>query len=166
MSGMGRTVGAVAQSAAPGVATAADPFAQIEQQIRAQGNDPAALRDGAVAAVRALVTGDQAQAAQARERAADALARSQNIPIDEARSRVTQIEAQYRQTAERARQTATEAADAATRTISQTTLFAALALLLGALASWFGGRMGVVNPERIAQANRTVDTTRHATTRG
>jgi hypothetical protein len=73
-----QTVGATAQTAAqvaaPNMAGAADPFSAIEQSLRGAsgGNDPAALRDAAVAAVRALVTGNEQQAAEARERAAQA----------------------------------------------------------------------------------------------
>ena len=95
----GRTAATAAQVAAPGLATATDPFGAIERQLReaAGGNDPAALRDAAVAAVRAALTGDQAQAQDARERAAQALARAQNISIEDARNRVAQYEQQYRQ---------------------------------------------------------------------
>ena len=48
-----------------------NPFGEIEQQIKATtgGTDPAALRDAAIASVRALVTGDQTKAAQARQQA-------------------------------------------------------------------------------------------------
>ncbi len=139
VSGMGRTVAA----AAPGLAQVSDPFAEIERRVRSSGNDPAALRDGAVAAIRAALTGDQAQAAQARERAAEALARAEGVPVEEARARVAQYEQQYRQTVERAREAAVRAADATARTVSVATLFASLALLLGAVAAWFGGRAGV-----------------------
>src|SRR5215217_832245 len=71
-----QTVGSTAQTAAlvaaPNLTRVADPFAAIEQSVRGAtgGNDPAALRDAAVAAVRAVVTGNQQQAQDARERAA------------------------------------------------------------------------------------------------
>ena len=76
-------------AAAPALAQVADPFAAIEGSVRdaSGGNDPAALRDAAVTAVRAALTGDQAQAQEARERAAQAIARAQNIPIEEASAR-------------------------------------------------------------------------------
>ena len=104
--GIGRTVGATAQTAvqaaAPSLAQAPDPFSGIENQVRGPtgGDDPAALRDAAVAAVRAALTGDQGQADAARDRAAEALARAQDIPVDEARNQVQQYEQQYRQAAD------------------------------------------------------------------
>ncbi len=139
--GLGRTA---VQAAAPALSQSADPFGAIERQIRetSGGQDPAALRDSAVAAVRALVTGDQAQANQARERAVQALARAQNISPDEARGRVAQIEQQYREAAVQARR----AADRAARVVSRGALFGFFALLLGAAAAWFGGRKGTVSP--------------------
>ena len=152
LGGMGRTVGATAQTAvqaaAPNLSQSADPFSAIENQVRGAtgGNDPAALRDAAVAAVRAAVTGDEAQAQAARDRAAQALAKAQNIPEDQARAQVQQYEQQYRQTVEQAKQKATQAADVAAKTVSRAALLGALALLLGALAGWFGGRAGTVYP--------------------
>ena len=72
LGGMGRTAASSVSAAAPGLAQVADPFAAIEGSVRdaTGGNDPAALRDAAVTAVRAALTGDQAQAQEARERAA------------------------------------------------------------------------------------------------
>jgi len=145
---VGSTAQTAAQVAAPNLAGAANPFSSIEQQIRGAtgGNDPAALRDAAVAAVRAALTGNEQQAADARNRAAEALARAQNIPVDQARGQVQQYEQQYRQSADQARQQATQAADAASSAVSTAALFAALGLILGAVAAWFGGRMGAVEP--------------------
>jgi hypothetical protein len=53
--GVGKTAATVTTAAAPAVATSVDPIADIERQVRnaTGGNDPAALRDAAVAAVRA-----------------------------------------------------------------------------------------------------------------
>jgi hypothetical protein len=129
-------------------APGSSPLEAIEQQIRSStgGNDPQALKDTAIASVRGLLTGDQAQAEQAREKAADAIAKAQNIPPEQARQRVAEYEAQYRETAERAKQQATSAADAAVKTGSRAALLATLALLLGGLAGWFGGRAGAVDP--------------------
>jgi hypothetical protein len=144
--------GGITSAAGSTVQTAAsqmtDPFASIERSMRSAtgGNDPAVLRDTAVAAMRAAVTGDQGQAQDARERAAQALAQAQSIPIDQARGQVQQYEQQYRQVAETVRRQATEAADVAARTVSMGALFGAIALILGAIAAWFGGRMGAVEP--------------------
>lgn len=150
--GAAQTVGTAAQTAvqaaAPGIYRAADPFASIERAIRnaSGGNDPAALREAAVSAVRAAITGDPAQAKDARERAAQALAKAQGVPVDQARAQIAQYEQQYRQTVDQAKQQATAAAQMATTAVSRAALFGSLALLLGALAAWLGGRRGAVHP--------------------
>jgi hypothetical protein len=152
LGGVAQTVGATAQTAAqvaaPELSRVADPFSSIEQSVRSAtgGNDPAALRDAAVAAVRAAVTGDQQKAQEARERAAQAIARAQDIPIEQARTQVQQYEQQYRQAVDETKQRATEAADATAKAVSRAALFGSISLLLGALAGWFGGRMGAVKP--------------------
>jgi hypothetical protein len=145
---VGSTAQTAAQVAAPNLSNVTDPFASVEQSIRGAsgGNDPAALRDAAVAAVRAAVTGNEQQAQDARERAAQAIARAQNVPVEEARTQVEQYEQQYRQTVDQAKQQATEAADTAADAVSYSALFGTLGLLLGAVAGWFGGRMGAVEP--------------------
>lgn len=150
--GVGRTAGGAVQTAvqaaAPSMANVSDPFSRIEQSVRGatSGQDPAAAKDAAVAAMRAAVTGDQAQAQAARDRAAEALAKAQGIPVDQARTQVQQYEQQYRQAADQAKQQATAAADATAKAVSRGALFGFIALLLGAVASWFGGRMGAVDP--------------------
>lgn len=151
ISGVGQ---AAVQTAAPAIASTNDPFAAIERQIRERsgGTDPQALRDAAVSAVRAAVTGDQAQAQAARDRAAETLARAQNISTEEARAQVTQYEEQYRQTVDRAKQQATQAAEKAASATSKGAIFGFIALVLGAIAGWVGGRMGAVDPTMTADA--------------
>jgi hypothetical protein len=157
-SGMAHTVGTTAQTAvqaaAPTLARTGDPFATIERSVRdaSGGNDPAALRDAAVAAVRSLVTGDTQQQQDARERAAQAIAKAQNIPVEQARTQVSQYEQQYRQAVDSAKQKATAAAENATKVVSRGALLSAIALILGAIAGWFGGRMGVVEPTMTSAA--------------
>ena len=145
---VGETAQTAAQTAAPALARATDPFSSIEDAVRGAtgGNDPAALRDAAISAVRAALTGNEAQAEEARERAAQAIARAQNIPVEQARTQVQQYEQQYRQAVDQAKQQATEAADAAADVVSRGALFGAIALVLGAIAAWFGGRAGTVEP--------------------
>jgi hypothetical protein len=152
----GSTAQTAAQVAAPNLSRVTDPFSSIEQSIRGAtgGNDPAALRDAAIDAVRAALTGNQQQAQEARERAAQAIAKAQNVPIDQARTQVQQYEQQYRQTVEQAKQQATQAADAAAKGVSRGALLGAISLLLGALAAWFGGRMGAVEPTITAGIRR------------
>jgi CHASE3 domain sensor protein len=125
----------------------ANPLEAIENQVRATGTDPEALNTAAVNALRQLVvTGDGSNADEAREQAAQALAQARDIPLDQAREQVTQIEQQYRETVAQAQQAATEAADRAASVISTGALAAFVALVLGAIAGWFGGRSGVVHP--------------------
>jgi hypothetical protein len=146
--GLGNTVVAAAQTAAPALAGANDPFAAIQSQISqaAGGTDPQALRNAAIAAVRGAVTGDQAQAEQAKETASQALARAQNIPIEQARTQVEGYQRQYQAAIETAKKQAAEAADTAASATSAGAIAAFFALLLGAVAAWFGGRMGVAAP--------------------
>lgn len=150
VSSAGSTVATAATTAAPALATATDPMADIERQVRdaSGGNDPAALRDAAVASVRAMLSGDQAQAEDARNRAAEALARAQNIPVDQARQQVQQYETQYRQAAEQAKQQATEAAQVAATAISTGAIVAFIALAVGAIAGWIGGAVGTTHVTR------------------
>jgi hypothetical protein len=145
LSALGSTGRSAMEAASPMLG--GDPFGAIAQQLRERmGNQGAqAARDAAIAAVSAAITGDQAQAKDARERAAQALATAQGISVDEARGQVAQYETRYRQAADQAKQRATEAADAASRAASLGGLFGTLALLLGAIAAWFGGRAGSVN---------------------
>ncbi len=153
-SAIGSTAETVTQIA---VTRIADPFSSIEESIRSAvpGNDPATLRDAAIIAVRAVVTGDPQQAAEARERAAQVIARAQNISVEDARTQVQQYAQQYRQAADHAKQQVTQAADAAAKTVSRAALFGAISLLLGGLVGWFGGRMGAAEPTLTAGRRTT-----------
>jgi hypothetical protein len=144
-SAVGSTAETVTQIA---VTRIADPFSSIEESIRSAvpGNDPATLRDAAIVAVRAVVTGDPQQAAEARDRAAQVIARAQNISMEDARTQVQQYTQQYRHAVDQAKQQGTQAADAAAKTVSRAALLGAISLLLGGLAGWFGGRMGAGEP--------------------
>jgi hypothetical protein len=142
--GVGQSALSAVQVAAPRFAAAADPFGAIEAQLREGGNDPAALRDAAIASVRAALTGEEAQAKEARERAVEAVARAQNIPPDEAQKKFAQYEQQYRQAVDQGKQQAIEAAKTTTKVVSRGALFSFFALVFGALAAWFGGRLGTV----------------------
>jgi hypothetical protein len=153
----GGAVQTAVQAAAPTLTQSADPFSSIEQSLRSAtgGNDPAALRDAATAALRGAVTGDQAKAQEARDRAAQAIAKAQNISIEDARTQVQQYEQQYREGVDQAKQKAAEAADLAAKAASRGALFGSIALLLGAIAGWFGGRAGAVDPTITTRFART-----------
>jgi hypothetical protein len=145
---IGATAATAVQAAAPALSRSADPFAAIEHKVRdaSGGSDPAALRDAAVAAVKAALTSDPQQQQEARERAAQTIAKAQNIPVEQARGQVTQYEQQYRQAVDHAKQQAAAAADTTAKAVSRGALFGSIALILGAMAAWIGGRMGAVDP--------------------
>lgn len=148
--GSGATVATVATAAAPSIAKVTDPMSGIEQSIRnaSGGNDPAALRDAAIASVKAALTGDQAKAEEARARAADAIAKAQNIPVDQARQQVAQYEQQYKDAAAQAKKSATEAAQTAAKAFSTGAIIAFAALVVGAIAAWLGGLAGTTRISR------------------
>jgi hypothetical protein len=100
------------------------------------------------------VTGDQQKAQEGRERAAQAIAKAQNIPVEQARTEVEKYEQQYRQAVDEAKQRAARAADATAKAVSMGALFSAISLLLGAIAGWFGGRMGAVEPTQTGLIGR------------
>ncbi|MCJ2043684.1 PhnA-like protein, partial [Methylobacterium sp. J-078] len=106
------------------------------------GQEPQAAKDAAVAASRALLTGDPAQKSQAETRAADALAKAQGIPVDQAKAQLQDYRKQYDETVAAAKQNAEAAAVAAKSAATQGAFYGALALILGALAGFLGGRLG------------------------
>ncbi|MBP1807649.1 PhnA-like protein [Rubellimicrobium aerolatum] len=172
---LGNVAGGVASAAGGAVQTATtaaasapdaagDAFAGIQTAIEdaVPAEDAAAARDAAVAAVRALVTGDPAQAETAREEAAQALATARNIPIEEARTQVEGFEEQYSSTVGNVQEQVADVADTAANAVSTGTILGAIGLLIGALAGWFGGRAGAVDPTMTARLTtaRTTTTTR------
>lgn len=140
--GLGQTV---AQTAAPAISQL-NPLEELEQQVRATGTDPEALNAAAISAMRAVVTGTEAEKAEARERAATALASARNIPVEQARTDVQAYEARYTQAVATAKEEAVQAADTAASVVSTGALIAFFSLVLGAVAGWLGGRSGVVHP--------------------
>jgi len=148
--------GGAAQTAAQAAPEDADPMAAIEQAIRGAtgGADTGALLDGAVASVRAALTGDPAQSAQALDTAAQSLSEAQGIPIEEARAQVEQYQQQYQETAQNVQETVTETADVAATAVSQGVLYSALGLILSGIAAFIGGRMGTVDPTITARVGR------------
>ena len=147
VSGAANTAGSVAQAV---TGSSSDPLSSILQSLQGTGTattgDQTAVRESAMAAVRALLSDNPSDVERAREEAAQAIARARTIPIEQARTQVQQYEQQYRQTAQNATQQVTEAADTAATAVSTGALISAVALILGALAAWFGGRTGSVDP--------------------
>lgn len=152
LGGAGKALGSTAQTAvqaaAPSLSNMNDPMARIEGQVRSAsgGQDPAALRDAAASSVRAALSGDASAQAAATDKAADALAKAQGIPNEQAKAQVLQYQQQYKETVAKAKDQAKQAADATAKTVSRGALFGGLALLLGALAAFFAGRAGAVAP--------------------
>ena len=148
--GVASTAGAAAQTAAEASAEpgGADPFGAIQSAIQEATGGEAGQSgsDAAIAAVRALVTGDPAQAEAARTEAAEAIAAQRNISIEEAEVQVAEYEEQYRERAAQAGEQATEVADTAADSVATAALVGAISLLIGAIAAWFGGRMGTIEP--------------------
>ena len=159
--GVSHAVGTAAQTAVPALSQGADPVGAMQQALSAPTNDPAAsMKDATTSLAKAMVTGDDAQIADGRERVAQAMAKQQNTPVDQARARVAAYEQQFRDKATQAKQQAAETADTAARGVSRGALLGSLALILGAIASWFGGHAGTVDPTVTAQFLRTGRITR------
>ncbi len=140
--------GRAAASAASGVAQNTDGDA-LQSQVRrlVNPNDAQNVQDNIVAYVRASASGDKAAADAARDRSVDGLAKTANISPDEARTRITQAEQQYRQAADTAKQKAVQAAEATRKGVASAGIFGFVALALGALAAWFGGGIGAPRHE-------------------
>ena len=161
-SGVTSAIGGLGQTAATAAAPAlaqANPLEALEQQVRSTGTDPESLNNAAISAMQALVMGDEGQKADAREKAAAAIASAKNVPIEDARTQVQQYETQYNQTVEQAKATALSAADTAASVVSTGAILAFVALVLGAIAGWLGGRSGVVHPvyaDRVMPSRRTI----------
>lgn len=148
-SGLVQATGGAVRTAVQGAAgnQTVEPFSSIERSLRsATGQDPAAARDAAIAAMRAVVTSSQADADAARAKAAEAIAQARGIPVAQATEEVRRYERQYRDAVASGERQVAEAAEAAQSTVSTASIFATISLLIGAVASWFGGRTGVVSP--------------------
>lgn len=154
---LGNTVGAAgkgAASAVTGIAQNTNGDAlQSQMQRLVNPNSAQSAQDDIMTYIRASVSGDQAGAAAARDRAVNGLAKTANISPDEARTRLQQAEQQARQTADQVKQKAQQAAEATRKGVASAGIFGFVALALGAVASWFGGGVGA--PRRETAVVRT-----------
>lgn len=151
LSALGNTLGGAARTAASavsGTAQVAD-TGGLEAQVRSLVNpsDTQSVQNSLMSYIRASVSGDQQAADAARDQAINGLARVANISPDEARTRLNQVEQQYRQALDQAKQQASRAAEVARRNASRAGIFGFIALVLGAIAAWFGGGLGT--PRRV-----------------
>ncbi len=148
---LGSTVGAAgkgAASAVSGIAQNTNGDALQAQVQRLVNPDSAqSAQDNILAYVRASVSGDQAAASAARDKAVDSLAKTANISPDDARTRLQQAEQQARQAADQAKQKAQQAAEATRKGVASAGIFGFVALALGAVAAWFGGGTGAPHRE-------------------
>jgi hypothetical protein len=92
--------------------------------------------------MKAVTSGDPSKVAEAKTRAAEALAKAQTIPVDQARAKVDEYEANYREALAAAKQEALNVAQATATIVSRGALLGFLALVLGVVAAWFGGVAG------------------------
>jgi hypothetical protein len=144
ISGAGKT----AASAVTGLAGSGD-GGGLDGQIKSMINpsDAQNAQSSLMAYVRASASGDPQAQQAARDKAVNDLAHAANITPDDARTRLDQLQQQYRQTLEQAKQQATQAAEVARKSASQAAIFGFVALALGAVAAWFGGGIGAARRE-------------------
>lgn len=159
-SALGSTVGAAgrgAASAVSGIAQNTNGDA-LQAQVKRLTNPDAAqtAQDDIMTYVRASVSGDQAAAAAARDRAVDALAKTANISPDDARARLQQVEQQARQTADQVKQKAQQAAEVTRKSVASAGIFGFIALAVGAIAGWFGGGTGAARREAMVRFGRNL----------
>lgn len=155
---LGSTVSAAgrgAASAVSGVAQNTNGDALQAQVKRLTNPDEAQnAQDDILTYVRASISGDQAAAAAARDRAVDGLAKTANISPDEARTRLQQVEEKAQQTADQVKQKAKQAAEATRKGVASAGIFGFIALALGAVAAWFGGGAGAPRSEATVRTAR------------
>ena len=156
LGGAGHMVGGAVQTIAPSLPQAGSLLPDIEGQLKAAsgGQDPAQLRETAVNAIKAALTGDAAQRQQAVDRAADALAKAQNIPPDQAKAQVQRYQEQYTQAVAAAKAKAAQVARGAAKVTSEAALLTFVALLIGAVAAFFGGRFCTTRVSRFDLLDR------------
>ena len=146
--GISRTAATAATAAAPAAAANPEAVSGLGDTLKeATGiEDPGALKDTAVAAAKAVTSGDPQQTDQAREQAAQTMAQEGNMSVPAARQEVAQREQQVTQQAGELKEKATQATETAATAASAAALLSAISLLLGAIAGWFGGRRGAPKP--------------------
>ena len=150
--GLGQAAAAVAPAVSRAVGDlAGGPLENIRSQVRdfvgSAQNDPAAARDALVGNIGRMLTGDQAARQQGRQQAIDALARTANIPPDQAAQRIDQWQREFDAARQQAEQQARQTAERTAELVSRGAIFSFIALVLGAGAGWFGGRSGTPREE-------------------
>ena len=150
---LGGAVKTAAQTAAPALTGNEDVTSGIVDQIKGatESQDPAALRDQAAKAVRAVLTSDS-PSDQTLQQAAGLLAQARGIPVDQARGEIGQYREQYNRVVADAQQKAAAATRKAAEATSIAALIAGIALVLGAIAAMVSGRYGASVTTASAQA--------------
>ena len=143
-SGVGKTAAnAVTGMSANGEGSGLD--GQIKSLINP--NDAQTAQNSLAEYIKAGAGADPQAQQAAHDKAVNDLARTANISPDEARTRLGQLQQQYRQTMELAKQKATQAAEVARKSAAQAGIFGFIALAIGAIAAWFGGGIGAARRE-------------------
>lgn len=141
LGGLGKATMAVTGMPAP-MANPPSADAMVKQLTSPSGG-PA---DPVAAFARAVATGDQAAADQAKSAAADALAKTANISPQDATNRLNALQQQAQQAAQQAK----DAAERARKTTAEGALFAVAALLFGMIASIIGAGFGTPRASVVA----------------
>jgi hypothetical protein len=141
-------IGKTATTAVTGIASNSD-GSGLEGQIKNMINpsDAQSAQNSLMTYIKASATGDAQAQQAAHDRAVSDLARAANISPDDARTRLDQVQQQYRQTMAQAKQQATRAAEVARKSAAEAGIFGFVALVLGAIAAWFGGGIGAARRE-------------------
>jgi hypothetical protein len=83
---------------------------------------------------------------QVSPKAAEALAKAQGIPVDQAEAQVLQYQQQYKDAVAQTKEQAKQSADTTGKAVSRGALFGALALVLCDPAAFFAGQASAVTP--------------------
>jgi hypothetical protein len=153
---VGNTLSSLGQGVAQAVPQALNAAGVSADQIQQQAEEllrpeqPGQLsadqaRSELIEALRQMVTGNQQEAAQARDRAKALIAQRAGISPEQADQRIQQITAEVQRRADQAKAEATEAADATASAASSASIWAFVAFVLGAAAGAWGGSMGTRN---------------------
>ena len=148
--GVASTAGAAAQTAAEASAEpgGADPVGAIQSAIQEATGGEAGQSgsDAAIAAVRALVTGDPQQVRSGSDRSRRGDRRAAEHPDRGGRSAGRRVRGTVPRTGGSGWRTSDRSRGHGRRFGATAALVGAISLLIGAVAAWFGGRMGTIEP--------------------
>src|SRR5690606_9894356 len=91
---------------------------------------------------------------QQRQQLETAVAQTFNIPPEQARQRVEQVQSQVQQAVGEVRETAREVADATLTAVATTAYWSFAAILIGAIAALLGARYGALDEQDLPRFAR------------